>query len=120
MSLRLATVLSALLFLSACDHSHHGMERAAKALAELQSLSDASRTYYEAEGSWPQTQEELLAKKLLKKHPKDPWTGKPYFMAFAEDGHPVFYSLGHDQKPGGKRDSTDLTTEEEWTIPPQH
>ena len=90
--------IGALLDAPSCDHPH-GNERGAIAAAHIASLGEASEKYHEEVGFWPMSQDDLLAKKLIKRQCKDPWTGSRYRIRFTENGKPLFYTLGHNQKP---------------------
>ncbi len=96
--------------------------RAAKALAEVNSISDAAQMFKLDQSIWPESIDELMnppelpnggqANPYLKKRPKDPWTGEDYI--FEPDDRGVFVaSYGADMEEGGEGVNADLTNREQ-------
>jgi len=88
-----------------------GQARTQKALSDIQTISSALDLFKLDKFNYPTTDEGLdaLVQDYLGKKPMDPW-GKDYFyLSPGENGDFDLYSLGADNRIGGKDENTDIS-----------
>ena len=87
-----------------------GQARTQKAKNDIQTISSALNLYKLDKFNYPTTSEglEALVQQYLGKKPMDPWGKDYYYLSPGENGDFDLYSLGADNRIGGKDENTDI------------
>tara|TARA_B110000444_G_scaffold227119_1_gene232089 strand:- start:49 stop:441 length:393 start_codon:yes stop_codon:yes gene_type:complete len=87
-----------------------GQARTQKAQSDIQTISAALDLYKLDKFNYPTTNEGLdaLVQNYLSKKPSDPWGKEYYYLSPGENGDFDLYSLGADNRIGGKDENTDI------------
>ena len=88
-----------------------GQARTQKALSDIQTISSALDLFKLDKFNYPTTNEGLdaLVQDYLGKKPMDPWGKDYYYLSPGENGDFDLYSLGADNRIGGKDENTDIS-----------
>ena len=87
-----------------------GQARVQKAQSDIQTIGSALDLYKLDNFNYPTTSEglDVLIQDYLSKKPKDPWGRDYYYLSPGENGDYDLYSLGADNRTGGKDENTDI------------
>lgn len=87
-----------------------GQARTQKAQSDIQTISSALDLYKLDKFNYPTTSEglDILVKDYLNKKPNDPWGRDYYYLSPGENGDFDLYSLGADNRTGGKDENADI------------
>jgi general secretion pathway protein G len=88
-----------------------GQARTQKAMNDIQTIGSALNLYKLDKFNYPTTNEglESLMPEYLDKKPIDPWLRDYYYLSPGENGDFDLYSLGADNRIGGKDENTDIS-----------
>jgi general secretion pathway protein G len=89
-----------------------GQARTQKAQSDIQTITSALDLYKLDKFNYPTTNEGLdaLVQDYLGKKPIDPWGKNYYYLSPGENGDFDLYSLGADNRIGGKDENTDISS----------